>query len=255
MTEGPYINERPWDTQYVTDEQGEYLILRNIPRDLPHGPFQGDGLSSLPHPLEGHVVHELGHALIYLHFGVPVAISMTPSEKTNSSARVLSWNPAFEGLPKHCRRLVVTGGDRAVLRWLKEREYWSPLEECYWEIKAQLDRRQLQGDLDVTFGGAPGPRDYDTLCAEVDMILDLYWDRLLDWFPRLAESKWWDWAETADRLGFSHALTEDARVTSEAIRRSTGQGDGVYEYDFDCGSVSVTTQGGEWQKFHFQANK
>lgn len=31
MTEGPYVNEKPWENDRVTGSDGKYLILRHIP--------------------------------------------------------------------------------------------------------------------------------------------------------------------------------------------------------------------------------
>lgn len=244
-----YLDIPDWGHVHVTDAQGEPLILRRVPTDLPLGQFSTFGISDLSpdQGREGNAFHELGHAIAYLHFGAPVAISMRESKENKSSAHVVPWGQELEKMNHQQRRIALAAGEWAELRWLKENDLWSPLEEYVMEVRARSDRRALREILGVKFEEAPTSNGFDDLLAETDRILSPYWDFFKLHAPELARSDWWGWDEAAERLGFAHLLEVEHRAAAEGIRDSFNREDGVHHFEYNGFSVTVTRKGGDWK--------
>lgn len=148
-------------------------------------------------PAEGRTqtaVHELGHALVWLHQGgVRVRkVRLGPHLHTVSHRHVSGCTakaPVHDTSRMLDWALGVAAGERAVDRWLREEGLWTPSRAAWAELTAKHDRDLILGtaalDPRPAFGTAPGGGDYADLHELADQALVQVWDRLRDAVPVL----------------------------------------------------------------------
>lgn len=239
-----------WGSHNVTDEKGESYIIRHIP-DIPNGEREIYGLSELSERQRGlmDAAHELGHAVMYLHFGSHAAVSMIP--KDESRARVLGLASSSLYIGRDQRRIALAAGEVAGLLWLKKNSLDSPLETFVNEIRSNTDRKFLRDELGITFG-TQDEDDFDLLIQKTEEEIAPYLGTIFNLAPRLLMDKWWDWETTARNLGFPAMITPLSRMASEAIRESLKKEPGTHNYDFAMAHVTVITGSEDWEEINWK---
>ncbi|MFD7235070.1 hypothetical protein ACFWAT_07140 [Streptomyces syringium] len=137
-------------------------------------------------------VHEAGHAVLCMAFGIPVAeirirddLGRTPGEGGAAWVKTgLNWRVSYMRYVAMC-----AAGERAQDRWMREMGLWTPQRAWAAERGAGDDRDQVGEALrtcgmDLHFGANRPGVQYSTIQAVADSALSHLWDRLL----RLAEA-------------------------------------------------------------------
>lgn len=243
-------DSQAWPSHGMIGPDGSHLILRSVPPGFPKGDFRLFDLSKLTDSQrrESTAFHELGHAMTYLHFGIPVAIQMYAQE--GADARVNAWHESREEASDDELRLCVAAGEAAAVRWTEERSLSSPMENLVNEIICQADRRTLRDDFGVTFGQG-GEHDFDALLERAAILVDRYWHIISKVGQDLVAAHWWGWDEASEKLGSSDLVTPLMRDTSEAIRRAHAETPGEHTYSFPSAQISVETGEEGWRRFTY----
>ncbi|MEU2873779.1 hypothetical protein ABZ769_32020 [Streptomyces olivoreticuli] len=140
-------------------------------------------------------VHEAGHAVLDMAFGIPVAeihlcddLGKTPGTRSDELPDAAAWvKTGGQWSVSYMRYAAMcAAGERAQDRWLRENGLWTQERAWVCERGASSDREQIEGSLrthcrkELHFNPtAAFGVQYRTVQAVADSALSHLWDRLL----------------------------------------------------------------------------
>ncbi|MEU2873488.1 hypothetical protein ABZ769_30525 [Streptomyces olivoreticuli] len=140
-------------------------------------------------------VHEAGHAVLDMAFGIPVAeihlcedLGKTPGTRSDELPNAAAWvkNGGQWSVSYMRYAAMCAAGERAQDRWLRENGLWNRERAWACERGASSDREQIEQQLraccrkELHFNPSPAPGvQYRTVQAVADSALSHLWDRAL----------------------------------------------------------------------------
>jgi hypothetical protein len=155
-------------------------------------------------------VHELGHALVWLHHGVHVKrVSLRQEIRAGHAVDGgAETGPVQDNSLMLGWALGLVAGERAVDRWLLAEGLWTPSRAAWAELSAKHDRDQvLTSTIDPRPAFGTGGADYADLHELADQALAKVWERLLKAVPVLLLRKAISGAELARLSGLTNRRT------------------------------------------------